>query len=75
MGEHGVNLENMEKTENINQTTSHTIYDSKRPISSTDYSNHSILWGFIAMVEKIVTYALEEHGPGSAQDWRASSDL
>ena len=27
------------------------------------------------MVEKIVTYVLEEHGPGSAQDWRASSDL
>ena len=41
----------------------------------TDYSNHSILWGFMAMVEKIVTYVLEEHGPGSAQDLRASSDL
>ena len=41
----------------------------------TDYSNHSILWGFMAMDEKILTYALEKHDPGSAQDWRISSEL
>ena len=27
------------------------------------------------MVEKILTYALEKHDPGSAQDWRISSEL
>ena len=28
---------------------------------------------FIATVEKIITYALGEHDPGSAQNWRTSS--
>ena len=68
-------MENMEKMQNINQTTSHTIYDSKHSMRPTDYSNHSILWGFMAMVEKILTYALEKHDLGSAQDWRISSEL
>ena len=27
------------------------------------------------MVEKIITYALGEHDPGSSQDWRMSSDF
>ena len=30
---------------------------------------------FIATVEKIITYALGEHDPGSAQDWRTSNDF
>ena len=30
---------------------------------------------FIATVEKIMTFALGEHGPGSAQDWRTSNDF
>ena len=30
---------------------------------------------FIETVEKIITYALGEHDPGSAQDWRKSSDF
>ena len=41
----------------------------------TDYSNHSILWGFMAMVEKILTCALGEHDPESAQDGRKSSEM
>ena len=30
---------------------------------------------FIATVEKIITYALGEHDPGSAQDWRRSNNF
>ena len=30
---------------------------------------------FIATVGKIITYALGEHDPGSAQDWRTSNDF
>ena len=30
---------------------------------------------FIASVEQIITYALGEHDPGSAQDWRTPHDL
>ena len=30
---------------------------------------------FIATVKKIRTYALGEHDPGSAQDWRTSNDF
>ena len=30
---------------------------------------------FIATVEKIITYALGEHDPGSAEDWRMSNDF
>ena len=30
---------------------------------------------FIATVEKIITYALGEHDPGSAQNWRTSNDF
>ena len=30
---------------------------------------------FIAKVEKIITNALGEHDPGSAQDWRTSNDF
>ena len=30
---------------------------------------------FIATVEKIITYALGEHDPGSAPDWRTSNDF
>ena len=30
---------------------------------------------FIATVEQIITYALGEHDPGSAQDWRTSNDF
>ena len=30
---------------------------------------------FIATVEKIITYALGEHDPGLAQDWRTSNDF
>ena len=30
---------------------------------------------FIATVEKIITYALGEHYPGSAQDGRTSSEM
>ena len=33
------------------------------------------LTAFITMVEKIITYGLGEHDPGSSQDWRMSSDL
>ena len=29
----------------------------------------------IATVEKVITYALGEQDPGSAQDWRTSNDL
>ena len=28
-----------------------------------------------ATVEKIITYALGEHDPGSAQDWRTPNDF
>ena len=30
---------------------------------------------FMATVENIIAYMLGEHDPGSAQDWRTSSDL
>ena len=30
---------------------------------------------FIATVEKIITYTLGEHDPGSAQVWRTSNDF
>ena len=33
------------------------------------------LRAFITRVEKIITYALGEHDPGSSQDWRMSSDF
>ena len=35
----------------------------------------TLLTAFIATVEKIITYALGEHDPGSAQDWRTSNDF
>ena len=38
--------------------------------------NQNILYYVIYPgVEKIITYALGEHDPGSAQDWRTSSDF
>ena len=35
----------------------------------------TLFTAFIAMVEKIITYALGEHDPGSAQNWRTSNDF
>ena len=36
---------------------------------------NTLFTAFIATVEKIITYALGEHDPGSAQDWRTSNDF
>ena len=35
----------------------------------------TLFTAFIARVEKIITYALGEHDPGSAQVWRTSNDF
>ena len=35
----------------------------------------TLLTAFIATVKKIITYALGEHDPGSAQDGRTSNDF
>ena len=36
---------------------------------------NTLLYGIYMTVEKIISYALGEHDPGSAQDWRTLSDL
>ena len=35
----------------------------------------TLFTAFIATVEKIITYALGEHDPGSAHNWRTSNEL
>ena len=55
-------MENMENMENMEMFSG----------SPTEIT---LLTAFIATVKKIITYALGEHDPGSAQDWRTSHDF
>ena len=52
----------------------HSIYDSRHSICQTDDSQHSI-YGIYGDSRKIITYALRDHDPGSARDWRMSNHL
>ena len=44
--------------------------------SRTDFFLQTLYFmAFMATVEKIITFALGEHDPRSAQDWRRSNDF
>ena len=65
MGEHGVSLENMGNMENMEPGKPTTVF----------FLHTFNFKAFIATVEKIITYALGEHDPGSARNWRTSNDF
>ena len=50
----------------------HSTYDSKHSICQPD---DILFMAYVATVEKIITYGLGEHGPGSARDGRTSSEI
>ena len=39
------------------------------------FSPDTLFTAFVATIQKMITYALGEHDPGSAQDWRTSNDF
>ena len=76
------NTENMEKMENINQMTWNTWF----MIQNTWFLNQNTfivnqmtqniqVYSIYGNGKKIITYALEKHDPGSAQDGRTSSEM
>ena len=38
-------------------------------------TQNTLFYVFLSTVITIITYALGEHDPGSAQDWRTSNDF
>ena len=65
--EHGVHgQEGKHQTNDLNQT----LYSKFQSLYFMAFRGHNM-----ATAEKIITYALEEHDPGSAQDWRTSNDF
>ena len=48
----------------------YTLFMNQKDFLSTQ---NTIFTAFIATVEKNITYALGEHDPGSAQNWRKST--
>ena len=67
--------------ENINQITK-TLYLRLKTLTWLKTLYSSTVWlkilyftAVIATLDKIITYALGEHDPGSAQDWKTPSDF
>ena len=49
-----------------------TLFMTQNTLFVNQMTKNTLFWAFTATVEKI-TYALGEHGPGSAKDWRTAT--
>ena len=81
MGKHGVSLENMEKKTSKGEKQAYFCWCLNKGIvcwretKNSLFPPDTIFPEFIPTVGKIITYALGEHDPGSAQVWRTSNDF
>ena len=78
MGEQGVSLENMFNMENMEMfscSPTEMFSGSPTDIFSGSPTLFTLVTACISTVEKIITYAIGEHDPGSAQNWKKSNDL
>ena len=51
------------------------LHKSQTDESTQNGELDTLFTAFIATIQKIIPYALGEHDPGSAQDWRTSNDF
>ena len=69
----------MENMENINQMTlfviQNTLFETQNTPNVNQMTQNIQFYSIYGDGKKIITYALGEHDPGSAQDWRRSSEM